>query len=192
MKEFVAQPELIGQQLFSSAKVIHFIRIRKRLFVYACYICKLKSTKMEWEKNNFTVSTDKTKLNLSVIHNYLKTSYWAQDIPESVIKTSIENSLVFGLYDGETQIGFAKIITDKATFAYLADVFVINKYQGKGLGKWLVECVMSHDDLQGLRRILLATRDAHTLYEKYGFKPLLQPERFMQVWKPDVYKTKIN
>ena len=147
---------------------------------------------MEWEKNNFTVSTDKTKLNLSVIHNYLKTSYWAQDIPESVIKTSIENSLVFGLYDGETQIGFAKIITDKATFAYLADVFVINKYQGKGLGKWLVECVMSHDDLQGLRRILLATRDAHTLYEKYGFKPLLQPERFMQVWKPDVYKNKIN
>ncbi len=142
---------------------------------------------MEWKKDNYTVSTDKNNLNVSVIHNYLKNSYWSPGIPKSTVKKSIDNSLTFGLFDGEKQIGFAKMITDYATFAYLADVFVIDEYKGQGLGKWMMTCVMSHPDLQGLRRIMLATRDAQKLYEKFGFTPLHNPDRFMQLWKPNVY-----
>ena len=143
---------------------------------------------MEWKKEEYVVSDDKAKLQLNAIHEFLTHSYWSKGVSEAIVKKSIENSLTFGLYKGVEQIGFAKMITDKATFAYLADVFVLEKHQGHGLGKWLVECTMSHPDLQGLRRIMLATRDAQKLYEKLGFTPLHAPERFMQVWNPNVYQ----
>lgn len=143
---------------------------------------------MEWKKETFTISTDKSKLDMNVIHGYLSKSYWSPDIPMETVKKSIDHCLTFGLFEEKKQIGFAKMITDRATFAYLADVFVLEEYQGRGLGKWLIECVMSHSDLQGLRRIMLATRDAHGLYAAFGFKPLHNPDKFMQLWMPDVYQ----
>ena len=141
---------------------------------------------MEWKKDDYLVSTHKTKLNIKFIHEFLTNSYWSPGISETIVKKSIENCITFGLYKNDEQIGFAKMITDKATFAYLADVFVIEKYQGKELGKWLMECILSHPDLQGLRRIMLGTRDAHKLYEKFGFKALTLPERFMEVVNPKI------
>jgi GNAT superfamily N-acetyltransferase len=138
----------------------------------------------ETSQNGFSISTDKTKLNIETVHNYLcKESYWAKNIPVDTVHKSIAGSCCFGLYknenSGATQIGFARVITDFATFGYLADVFIIESYRGKGLAKWLMETVLQHPDLQGLRRWLLATRDAHNLYKKFGFLPLDKPERIM-------------
>jgi GNAT superfamily N-acetyltransferase len=119
---------------------------------------------MTVHKDNFSISTDKSKLDISIIHDFLSHSYWSENIPKEIIQKSIEGSLCFGVYAGDKQVGFARMVTDKATFAYLADVFIIEAYRGKGLSKWLIEIILSHPDLQGLRRILLATRDAHGLY----------------------------
>ena len=131
-------------------------------------------------KDDFIISTDKTKLDVEVIHHYLcRESYWAKNIPVSVVEKSIEGSFCFGIYHHSEQVGFARVITDHATFAYLADVFVIEEYRGKGLSKWLMGTIMNHPDLQGLRRWLLATRDAHGLYARFGFTPLDKPERIM-------------
>lgn len=132
------------------------------------------------QKNNFIISTDKSKIDIVTVHNYLcKESYWAKNIPVEVVKKSIEGLCCFGLYEKNKQIGFAGVITDHATFAYLADVFITAAYRGKGLSKWLMEVIMKHPDLQGLRRWLPATRDAHGLYAKSGFMPLDKPERIM-------------
>jgi GNAT superfamily N-acetyltransferase len=128
----------------------------------------------------YLVSTDRSLLDLQVIHGYLSTSYWAAGVPEEVVGQSIENSLNFGVYRGEEQVGFARVVTDRATFAYLADVFVLEAHRGQGLGKWLVEVVLSHPDLQGLRRWMLATRDAHDLYRRYAFTELARPAIFME------------
>jgi len=134
----------------------------------------------ETEKNDFIISTDKKKLNIQFIHNYLcNESYWAKNIPFDVVKKSIEGSCCFGLYDKKNQVGFARVITDHATFAYLADVFITPAYRGRGLSKWLMEEIMKHPDLQGLRRWLLATKDAHGLYAQFGFIHLDKPERVM-------------
>jgi GNAT superfamily N-acetyltransferase len=143
---------------------------------------------MTVHKDNFSISTDKSKLDISIIHDFLSHSYWSENIPKEIIQKSIEGSLCFGVYAGDKQVGFARMVTDKATFAYLADVFIIEAYRGKGLSKWLIEIILSHPDLQGLRRILLATRDAHGLYTKFGFTPLNNPDRFMHIHNPDVYK----
>lgn len=128
-------------------------------------------------------------MNLSVIHQYISRSYWAKDIPLSTMKKAIENSLCFGVFNGsDEQVGFARMITDKATFAYLADVFILENHRGKGLSKWLMEHIVEHHDLQGLRRMILATRDAHGLYNQYGFTPLNSPNTFMELHQPDVYQ----
>jgi GNAT superfamily N-acetyltransferase len=113
---------------------------------------------------------------------------WARGIPRETVAASIAASLCFGLFDGGAQIGFARVISDRATFAYLCDVYVLEGYRGRGLGKWLIEVVTSHPDLKRLRRFVLATRDAHSLYEKFGFTPLNKPEIFMEVFRPDIYE----
>jgi GNAT superfamily N-acetyltransferase len=138
----------------------------------------------ETVQNKFIISTDKSKLDVGIIHNYLcNESYWAKNISVELVKKSIEGSCCFGLFVNENavfkQIGFARVITDCATFGYLADVFIVEAYRGKGLSKWLMETIMNCPDLQGLRRWLLATKDAHGLYTKFGFLPLDKPERIM-------------
>jgi GNAT superfamily N-acetyltransferase/uncharacterized damage-inducible protein DinB len=136
----------------------------------------------------FLVSTDPALLDVTLIHDFLANcSYWAAGRPLEVVRRSLTNSLCFGLYEGKRQVGFARIVTDRATFAWLCDVFVLQEYRGRGLSKWLIGCVVGHPELQGLRRVLLGTRDAHGLYERYGFTPLADPTRFMEVFRPDVY-----
>lgn len=137
----------------------------------------------EVRKDDFLISTDKSLLNLDIIHGYLsKESYWAMNIPRDVVERSIEHSLCFGIYHQQQQVGFGKLITDQATFAYLGDVFVLESYRGKGLSKWLMESIHAHPGLQGLRRWVLATRDAHGLYEQFGWSviPEEMRPRFMQ------------
>ncbi len=127
---------------------------------------------MEWARDGYRISTDRSQLDLDAIHAFLREAYWSPNVPRDVVERSIENSLNFGLYDaGGAQVGFARMVTDRAAFAYLADVYVLEPHRGRGLGKWLVETVLSHPDLQGLRRIVLGTADAHSLYERYGFMP---------------------
>ncbi len=152
----------------------------------------------EFYRGDFSVSTDKTKLQLDVIHRFLsEESYWSKGIPREVVEKSIEHSLCFGLYDETNeehpqQIGFARLVTDRATFAYLADVFVLPSYRGRGLSKWLMECIVGLPELQGLRRWMLGTRDAHSLYAQFGFAPLGNPERFMHRHNPDVYQSSLS
>lgn len=141
----------------------------------------------EYRKHGFLISTDRARLDLDVIHGYLTECYWAKGIPREVVARSIENSLCFGLYDGLKQIGFARVISDYATYAYLGDVFVLDSYRARGLGKWLMHCIMSHPALQDLRRWTLLTRDAHGLYAQYGFTPPNTPGRYMERHDPDVY-----
>jgi len=126
---------------------------------------------VEWERDGYLISTDRSRLDLDAIHAFLRTTYWSPGVPRNVVERSIENSLAFGLYDENgAQVGFARALTDRAAFAYVADVYVLEEHRGRGLGKWIVETMLSHPDLQGLRRIVLGTQDAHSLYERYGFK----------------------
>ena len=143
---------------------------------------------MDFIKDGFTISTEKEKLDIDLIHSFLNRTYWAEGISKEIIRRSIEGSLCFGVYENDKQVGFARMITDKATFAYLADVFIIEEYRGRGLSKWLMEVIMSHPDLQGLRRMILATKDAHGLYKQFGFTPLTNVDRWMHILDPDVYK----
>lgn len=133
-----------------------------------------------WRRDGYLISTDASMLDLEVVHGYLSRSYWAAGVSEDVVRRSIENSLCFGVYRGEEQAGFARVVTDRATFAYLADVFVLEEHRGQGIGKWLVEVILSHPELQGLRRWMLATRDAHDLYRRYAFTELARPGIFME------------
>ncbi|HEY7784524.1 MAG TPA: GNAT family N-acetyltransferase [Pyrinomonadaceae bacterium] len=140
----------------------------------------------EWKKDEFTISTDPQRLDLEVIHEYLVThSYWAQGRSFETVERSISNSLNFGLYKGDEQVGFARVVTDRATFAWLGDVFILPDYRGKGLSKWLMEVIVTHPELQGLKRWILATRDAHELYRRFGFKELAQPDRWMERFNPN-------
>ena len=141
----------------------------------------------EHRKGKFVISTDKERIDLDIVHGFLTESYWASEIPREVVARSIENSLCFGVYGDGKQVGFARVISDYATYAYLADVFVLESYRGEGLGKWLMECIIRHPRLQELRRWCLATMDAHSLYTKFGFTPLKTPERFMELHNPEVY-----
>lgn len=142
----------------------------------------------EWQRGEYTISTDAGRLDLAVIHGFLTASYWARGIPREVVERSITGSLPFGLYHGDQQIGFARVISDFATYAYIGDVFVLEEYRGQGLGTWLMEAVVACPELQGLRRWTLATRDAHALYRKVGFTSLHSPDRWMERWFPDVYQ----
>ncbi|MCE3277913.1 MAG: N-acetyltransferase [Bacteroidetes bacterium] len=143
-------------------------------------------------QNNYFISTEKEKLDIDFIHSYLTRSYWAEQIPKEVVLKGISNSLCFGVYNNDLQVGFARIISDYSTFAYLADVFIIEEERGKGLSKWLVECILKHEQLQGLRNFCLLTKDAHKLYERFGFKNLEKPQNFMAIKKDNFYKKEKN
>lgn len=145
---------------------------------------------MDYQKGAFTISTDHTKLNIPYIHQFLIRSYWAEEIPIEIVIKSIEGSVCFGLYENHRQIGFARVVTDKATFGYLADVFVDEEYRSRGLSKWLMEVIMTHPELQGFRSWMLGTKDAHGLYAQFGFTPLNQPERIMRKNVPNIYKNR--
>jgi GNAT superfamily N-acetyltransferase len=137
---------------------------------------------MEWTHDGYTISDDRSRLDVDAIHRYLsEESYWARGIPRERVERGLRNSLCFGLYRGDELVGFARAITDRASFAYLADVFVLDPHRGRGLGIWLVETVLGHPDLQDLRQFILGTADAHSLYERFGWKPLERIERFMSI-----------
>jgi GNAT superfamily N-acetyltransferase len=142
----------------------------------------------EWRKGNWVVSTDPARQDVDAIHAFLTRAYWSEHIPREIVDRAVRNSLCFGLFDGAAQIGLARVVTDRATFAYLCDVYVLESHRGRGLGKWLIECVLAHPELQGLRRFNLATRDAHGLYAPFGFQPLAKPESFMERHKPGLYQ----
>lgn len=141
-------------------------------------------------KGEFLITTDKNKLDVDFIHRFLsEKSYWAKNISIEKVKRSIEHSLTYGLFHSGKQIGFAKVITDFSSTAYVGDVFIIEEYRGKGLSKWLMEVIVSHPQMQTLRRWVLATADAHKLYEKTGFRPLAKPERWMEKYTDDSYSS---
>lgn len=137
--------------------------------------------------HTYEISTDPSRLDVDAIHAFLSQSYWSPGIPRAKVARAIENSLCFGAFWGGQQVGFARVVTDKTTFAYLCDVYVLEAHRGRGLAQQLMDRVVAHPDLQGLRRMMLATRDAHALYAKYGFTPLAAPDVMMEVHKPNVY-----
>jgi GNAT superfamily N-acetyltransferase len=141
----------------------------------------------EYSRGEFSVSTEQDRLDLDTIYDFLTNSYWAQGISRALVQRSIENSLCFGVYQGLKQVGFARVVSDFATFAYIADVFILESHRGHGLGKWLMACIMQHPELQNLRRWSLVTRDAHELYRQFGFQNLRAPECWMERHDPDVY-----
>ena len=131
--------------------------------------------------DTYDISTDPSRLQLEAIHAYLERSYWSPGVPRAVVERAIAHSMCFGVYRGDTQVGFARVVTDKATFAYLADVYVLEEHRGQGLSKRLVEHIQAHPELQGLRRFMLATRDAHGLYAQFGFKAVAKPQSLMEI-----------
>jgi len=139
-------------------------------------------------RGEYTITTDRHRLDLKAIHGFLAHSYWSPGVPIEIVERAIANSLCFGLFHGQDQVGFARVITDKATFAYLSDVYVLESHRGKGLSKWLLEVIQGHEDLQGLRRFMLATRDAHGLYSQFGFRALANLSRMMEIHDDDVYR----
>jgi GNAT superfamily N-acetyltransferase len=155
---------------------------------------------VEQRRGDFLISTDRTRLDINVVHDYLTNCYWAKGIPREVVERSIENSLCFGIYEEfphltdegrhavPPQVGFARVISDFATIAYIGDVFVLETHRGRGLSKWLMQCITQHPALQNLRRWILTTRDAHGLYSQFGFTPVKAPERYMELHRPNVYQ----
>jgi GNAT superfamily N-acetyltransferase len=141
----------------------------------------------ERARGSLVVSTDRDRLDVDLVHEVLGATYWAAGIPRDVLERSIRNSVAFGLYDGSAQVGFARVITDLATYAYLSDVFVVESRRGQGLGDWLIESIMLHPELQGLRRFALFTRDAASLYRRHGFAVLPAPNGYMEILTRDVY-----
>jgi GNAT superfamily N-acetyltransferase len=144
---------------------------------------------MKWMRERFELTDETLRIDFDVVHGFLTTSYWSPGIPRDVVERAARGSLCFSLLDsGGQQVGFARVISDRATFAYLADVFILPAVRGKGLGLWMMEVIRGHPELKGLRRWMLATRDAHALYRKVGFGPLSDPTRFMERLDPDVYR----
>ena len=144
----------------------------------------------ELQKGEYIISTNKEKIDIDVVHTFLsKDSYWAENIPKDIVERAIKNSLCFGIYYKEIQVGFARAVTDKATFMYLADVFVLPAHRGKGLSKWLLQTIHAHPELQGLRRMMLTTKDAHGLYAQFGWQPLNDDlaKRIMLINRPGMY-----
>lgn len=140
------------------------------------------------QRAEYTVSTDPSRLDLAEVHAFLTTCYWSPGISREMVERAVAGSLCFGLYHGEAQVGFARVITDGATFAYLCDVYVLEAHRGRGLGEWLMQVVLEHPDLQGLRRFVLVTRDAHGLYQRLGFAALARPGSYMEIHRPDAYR----
>src|SRR5579863_5443886 len=153
-------------------------------------VCTEPGVAIEYARGEFVISTDRYRLSLDVIHGFLTNSYWAKGIPREVVARSIEHSLCFGIYHGNAQVGFARVVSDFATVAYLGDVFVLESHRGRGLSKWMMECIVQHPALQNLRRWILLTRDAHELYSKFGFTQLKAPERYMERHDPNVYQAR--
>lgn len=141
----------------------------------------------EYRKEQFLISTDPAKLDVTSIHAFLSGSYWADGISKEIVERAIRGSLCFGIYDGAQQVGFARVITDRATFAYICDDYILESHQGRGLGRWLMECILDHPDLQGLRRWSLVTKDAR-IYEKFGFTLPKGPEYYMEILDSEIYK----
>ena len=139
-------------------------------------------------RDQYRITSDPEDVDIDAVHAFLTTSYWAEGISRDLVAQSIAGSIPFSLFHGQHQVGFARVITDKATYAYIGDVYVLAEHRGKGLARWLVETVMSHPELQGLRRWALITRDAHKLYEPLGFKVVATPERHMEIARPGLYK----
>jgi len=139
-------------------------------------------------RGDYELSDDPARLDVDAIHRFLSSAYWSPGIPRETVARAVANSLALGLYHGGATVGFARFVTDRATFAYLADVFVVPAHRGQGLATWLVGTALTHPDLNGLRRTMLATRDQHALYARFGFAPLARPERFMEIHDPDVYQ----
>ena len=147
----------------------------------------MRDERREWTRGEFLISTDPQRLDFDTVYEFISTSYWGQGMPRATLERAIENSLIFGVYHGTRQAGFARVITDRATYAYLSDVFVLEPYRKRGLSKWLVECILAHPDLQGLRRFALFTRDAQGLYQRYGFAPPQGASTYLERWTPNVY-----
>ncbi|HUP38672.1 MAG TPA: GNAT family N-acetyltransferase [Vicinamibacterales bacterium] len=142
---------------------------------------------MDLTRGQYSITTDPQKLDVDAIHAYLSRSFWAEGIPKDIVARSLANSLCFGLFDQAAQVGLARVVTDRATYAYLCDVYVLESHRTRGLGKWLIKTVMAHPDLQGLRRFQLVTRDAHGLYSRHGFAAPAHPERHMEIFKHGMY-----
>ena len=144
---------------------------------------------MRWTREKYLISADAADVDLDIVYDYLsKESYWAKDIPREIVARSLQHSMCFSVLFEGAQVGFARVTSDHATFAYVGDVFVLPAHRDKGISIWLMECIVKHPELQGLRRWMLATRDAHSLYTKFGFTPLKAPDRWMEKHLPDVYK----
>ena len=142
----------------------------------------------EREKGTFTITTDPQRIDVEAVHAFLSRAYWSEEIPKEILEKAMTSSLCFGLLDGTRQIGLARVVTDRATFAYLCDVYVLEEYRGQGLGKWLMEELFSHPELQGLRRFILVTRDAHGFYRQFGFETPVNPNAYMEIVHRDIYK----
>ena len=147
----------------------------------------MRVSAFERRRETFRITTDVEAMDLDAIHAYLVRSYWSEGIPKPLLRKAMAGSLCFGLFDGQGQIGFARVVTDRATYAYLCDVYVLEAYQGRGLGTWFMRELVGHPDLQGLRRFGLVTRDAHRLYEKCGFSALVNPAGHMEIVRPGLY-----
>jgi GNAT superfamily N-acetyltransferase len=141
----------------------------------------------EWQRDDCLITTDPARVDLDVVHGFLTESYWCPGIPRETVKRSIENATPFSLFVAGRAAGFARVVTDRATVAYVGDVFVLPEARGRKLSVWMMECMVAHPDLQGLRRWILLTRDAHGLYARYGFTTLAAPDRWMERWDPEVY-----
>ena len=141
-----------------------------------------------WRRGAYAITDSRDRIDIDAVHRFLASSYWAQAIPRSLVRKAIRNSLCFGLFHGAAQVGFARVVTDGATFGYLADVYVEDAHRGKGLATWLMRVLFGHRKLQGFRRWILVTKDAHGLYAKNGFGPLASPATYMEKWDPDVYR----
>jgi GNAT superfamily N-acetyltransferase len=142
----------------------------------------------QWRRDEYRITTDPARADLDATHAYLTQSYWCAGITKATVRRAIDGSIPFSLFAGDRLAAFCRVISDGATIAYLGDVFVLPEFRGRGLSKWMMECVVAHPDLQGLRRWILLTRDAHGLYEKIGFTSLHNPGIWMERWDPDVYR----
>jgi ribosomal protein S18 acetylase RimI-like enzyme len=143
-------------------------------------------------RGSYSVTADRRRIDVDAVHGFLTRCFWARGISKDLVAKSIAHSLCFGLFDDRAQIGFARVVTDSSTYAYLCDVYVLEQYRGQGLGKWMIEFVMEHPELQGLRRFQLVTRDAHGLYHRFGFKTPSDPGRHMEIFRPGMYSTASN
>ncbi len=144
----------------------------------------------EYRSEQFLISTDPAKLDVPSIHAFVSRSYWdSEGIPKEIVERAIRGSMCFGVYDGQRQVGFARVVTDGATFAYLCDDYILESHRGRGLGKWLMECILNHPDLQGLHRWVVVTRDIR-LYKKVGFVPLKEPQTYLEIVNPEAYKAR--